>query len=168
MATFLQIADCRLPIADCGSLTETAAARDVAQSAISRQLGAIERACGGKLFERIARGVRLNEVGRRLYPRVMTWVQEGRLLTHDLNDRPDEPTGLVRLGVIDSLATELYGPIYAALEKSFPKVRLHLVGGMSGRISESLDQGRWTSHFFRRTRGAEVAGGTPSSACRTC
>jgi len=148
-----------LQIADCGSLTETAAARDVAQSAISRQLGAIERACGGKLFERIARGVRLNEVGRRLYPRVMTWVQEGRLLTHDLNDRPDELTGLVRLGVIDSLAGELCGPIYAALEKSFPKVRLHLVGGMSGRISESLDQGALDIALFsENTRGRSGRG----------
>ena len=69
-----------LQIAQYGSLTDTAAARDVAQSAISRQLAAIERSCGGKLFERTARGVRLNEIGQRLYPRVEAWVLAGQLL----------------------------------------------------------------------------------------
>ena len=102
-----------LQIAERGSLTETAAARDVAQSAISRQLGAIERACGGKLFERTPRGVRLNEVGQRLYPRVQAWVQQGRMLTADATGELREPAGLVRLGIIESLADEVCTPVLA-------------------------------------------------------
>ena len=148
-----------LQIADCGSLTDTAAARDVAQSAISRQLAAIERACGGKLFERTARGVRLNEIGQRLYPRVKAWVQAGQLLAEDATGMLREPTGLVRIGIIDSLADALCGPIYEELARLFPKVRLHLVSGMSGRVSARLERGELDIALFsENTRGRSGRG----------
>ena len=114
-----------LQIAECGSLTDTAAARDVAQSAISRQLGAIERSCGGQLFERTARGVRLNEIGQSLYPRVKAWLQAGQLLTVDAAGMLREPAGIVRLGLIDSLADSLIGSIYQELERTLPKKSEH-------------------------------------------
>jgi len=148
-----------LQIAECGSLTDTAAARDVAQSAISRQLGAIERSCGGQLFERTARGVRLNDIGQRLYPRVKAWVQAGQLLTDDATSVLREPSGLVRLGMIDSLADSLCAPICAELERLFPKVRLHLVSGMSGRVSAALDRGELDIALFsENTRGRSGRG----------
>ncbi|MDH4377583.1 MAG: LysR family transcriptional regulator [Ramlibacter sp.] len=148
-----------LQIAERGSLTETAAARDVAQSAISRQLGAIERACGGKLFERTPRGVRLNEVGQSLYPRVQAWVQQGQALTEDATGQLREPAGLVRLGIIESLADEVCAPVLAETRKKFPEIRLHLVPGMSGRISESLERGALDIALFsENTRGRSGRG----------
>jgi len=148
-----------LQIAERGSLTDTAAARDVAQSAISRQLGAIERSCGGKLFERTARGVRLNEVGQRLYPRVKAWVQAGQLLTEDASGLLREPAGLVRIGIIDSLAESVCAPIHAELQRLFPKVRLHLVSGMSGRVSACLERGELDIALFsENTRGRSGRG----------
>lgn len=148
-----------LQIAECGSLTDTAAARDVAQSAISRQLGAIERACGGKLFERTSRGVRLNETGQSLFPRVKAWVQAGKLLTEDATGLLREPAGLVRIGIIESLADSLCRPIYDELERLFPKVRLHLVSGMSGRVSACLERGELDIALFsENTRGRSGRG----------
>lgn len=148
-----------LQISERGSLTETAAARDVAQSAISRQLAAIERACGGRLFERTARGVRLNEVGQRLYPRVKRWIQEGLELTSEAGGAIREPAGLVRLGIIESLAAELCGPILKNIELAFPKVRVHLVSGMSGRLSESLNQGALDIALFSENTRARSGRG---------
>lgn len=148
-----------LQIADRGSLTDTAAARDVAQSAISRQLAAIERACGGQLFERTARGVRLNEIGQRLYPRVKAWVQQGETLTSDATESMREPAGLVRLGVIESLADAICTPILGAVAKAFPKIRLHFVTGMSGRLSEQLERGTLDLALFsENTRGRSGRG----------
>jgi DNA-binding transcriptional LysR family regulator len=148
-----------LQIAQCGSLTDTAAARDVAQSAISRQLGAIERSCGEKLFERTARGVRLNAIGQRLYPRVQAWIQAGQSLTEDVTGILREPAGLVRLGVIDSLADSLCGRIYQELAHSFPKIKLHLISGMSGRVSACLDRGEIDIALFsENTRGRSGRG----------
>jgi DNA-binding transcriptional LysR family regulator len=103
--------------------------------------------------------VRLNEIGQRIYPRVKAWVQAGQLLSEDATGMLREPTGLVRLGIIESLADSLCAPIYQELERTFPKVRLHLVSGMSGRVSASLERGELDIALFsENTRGRSGRG----------
>lgn len=130
-----------LQIADRGSLTETAMARDVAQSAISRQLAAIENHCAGKLFDRHAQGVRLNEVGQRLYPQVLDWVRRSDELVADARGILRVPSGTVRVGIIESLASELIGPLYDTVAQNFPAIQLRVVCGLSGRLTEALQAG---------------------------
>ena len=59
-----------LAIGELGSLTRAALFLDSNQSLLSRQLNALERECGARLFNRTGRGVELSEVGQRLFPRV--------------------------------------------------------------------------------------------------
>jgi DNA-binding transcriptional LysR family regulator len=130
-----------LQIAERGSLTETAMARDVAQSAISRQLAVIESSCGGKLFERHAHGVRLNEVGQRLYPQVREWVQRSEELVADARGLLRVPSGTVRVGIIESLASDLIAPLHGTVSRQFPGIQLRVVCGLSGRLTEALQAG---------------------------
>lgn len=130
-----------LQIADRGSLTETAMARDVAQSAISRQLAAIESKCGGKLFERHAQGVRLNEVGQRLYPQVREWVSRSEELVADARGLLRIPRGTVRVGMIESLASDLIAPLHQAVVQKFPGIQLRVICGLSGRLTEAMQSG---------------------------
>jgi DNA-binding transcriptional LysR family regulator len=103
--------------------------------------------------------VRLNEIGQRLYPRVEAWVLAGQLLAQDASGMLREPTGLVRIGIIDSLADSLCVPIYEELARLFPKVRLHVVNGMSGRVSECLERGELDIALFsENTRGRSGRG----------
>jgi LysR family transcriptional regulator, nitrogen assimilation regulatory protein len=70
-----------------------------------------------------------------------------------------EPAGLVRLGIIDTFADALCEPIHAELARLFPKVRLHLVSGMSGRVSDCLDRGELDIALFsENTRGRSGRG----------
>lgn len=128
-------------IAEHGSLTRTAAARDVAQSAISRQLAAIEKACGGRLFDRAARGVSLNETGVRLYPRVVAWLEAGDQIHRDVQVALREPTGIVRMGVLASLGENLCAEVFRLVRARFPGVTLRFYGGSGGRLSEWLEDG---------------------------
>ena len=130
-----------LQIAERGSLTETAMARDVAQSAISRQLAAIENNCGGKLFDRYAQGVRLNEVGQRLYPQVLEWVRRSDELLADARGVLRVPSGYVRVGIIESLASDLIAPLHQAVSTRYPGIQLRVVCGLSGRLTEALQSG---------------------------
>jgi DNA-binding transcriptional LysR family regulator len=103
--------------------------------------------------------VRLNEIGQRLYPRVKAWVQAGQHLMEDASGMLREPAGLVRMGIIDSLADTLCGPICEELGRLFPKVSLHLVSGMSGRVSECLERGELDLALFsENTRGRSGRG----------
>ncbi|MGE0796993.1 MAG: LysR family transcriptional regulator [Lautropia sp.] len=128
-------------IADHGSLTRAAAARDVAQSAVSRQLAAIEAQCGGRLFERHGRGVRLTDAGARLYPRVVAWLESGDELARDVRRAVREPAGIVRLGVLASIELDLVGTVHRELQARFPAIRLWVVDGNGGRLADWLGDG---------------------------
>src|ERR1700722_5131040 len=56
-------------VADSGSYARAATVGGPAQSALSRQLSALERGLGGRLFHRNGRGVVLTELGERMLPR---------------------------------------------------------------------------------------------------
>jgi len=128
-------------IADHGSLTHAAAARDVAQSAVSRQLAAMEKECGGRLFERRGRGVRLSEAGSRLYPQVCAWLETADQLTQGVRHALREPAGIVRFGVLASVADAFIGQVYRQVRDECPGVRLQLISGSSGRLAAGLAEG---------------------------
>jgi DNA-binding transcriptional LysR family regulator len=129
-------------IADHGSLTQAAAARDVAQPALSRQLAAFERSCGGRLFERNARGLRLNEAGQSLYPRVVDWLAQADLLLRDARGPLRGPAGTVHLGLLASLAPALVGAVFTTVRERFPGITLRISSGLSGWLADSVQAGR--------------------------
>ncbi|MEJ0023294.1 MAG: LysR family transcriptional regulator [Alphaproteobacteria bacterium] len=57
-------------ILETGSLSKTAMRLNRAQSVVSRQLAALERECGGRIFYRNGRGVLLTELGERVLPQI--------------------------------------------------------------------------------------------------
>lgn len=130
-----------IQIADQGSLTRAAAARDVAQSAISRQLAAIEQQCGVKLFERHGRGVRMTAAGTSLYPRVIGWLQTGEALTEDLKVGGNGPVGEVALGILASLELDPVVRICQLVRERFPGIRLRVVSGNGTRLADWLEEG---------------------------
>jgi DNA-binding transcriptional LysR family regulator len=128
-------------IANHGSLTKVASARGVAQSVISRQLATIERICGGYLFDRTGRGVRLNEAGQRIYPRVTAWLDEGGRLTRDVRSAVAAPSGIVRVGILESMDPGLSGTLYDEVSRRFPEIRLRLSLGIARQVSLWVDEG---------------------------
>ena len=96
-----------LVVAEHGSFTSAAASLGYSQSAVSRQVAALERATGRLLFERHRDGVRLTAAGGRLLPRARLIVDELdaqhplRLVLGDLPGAQhlgDEVRGAVRQG----------------------------------------------------------------------
>src|SRR5207342_1941077 len=67
-------------IGELGSLTRASLFLDSNQSLLSRQLNALERECGARLFNRTGRGVELSEVGERLFPRVKALLSDAEQL----------------------------------------------------------------------------------------
>lgn len=130
-----------IQIADQGSLTKVATLRDGAQSAISRQLSAMEKQCGGRLFHRTGRGVELTESGRQLYPRVLAWLEEGDALGRDVAQAVDQPAGLVRVGVLSSIDHEYLSRAYEQICRRHPHIRLRIRDGVGAAVSEWLDNG---------------------------
>jgi len=129
-------------VAEHGSLTRAAMMLDLAQSAISRQINALERECGGRLFLRTGRGVALTETGERILPRIRALLAEAEQIANDVRMTAGTPVGEVRLGVIPSIAYPLINTLVKRVRSQFPEVRLQLFEGSSGELDEMVTTGR--------------------------
>ena len=84
-------------VAEAGSFTRAAESLNLSQSAISRQIGALEEDLGTPLFHRHARGLVLTEQGEVLLGSAKEVASKLAATTSILNETKGEPTGLLRV-----------------------------------------------------------------------
>jgi DNA-binding transcriptional LysR family regulator len=118
-------------VAACGSFTAAARTLGFTQSAVSRQVAALEAAVGAPLFERTARGVRLTRPGEVLVRhanRVLDAVDGAR---RELRGLEDEAAGRLRVGAFPTAVAALVPRAFAQLKAGYPRLELALREGMS-------------------------------------
>jgi DNA-binding transcriptional LysR family regulator len=128
-------------VAELGSLTKVALAHNTTQPHISRQIGELERECGGRLFQRTGRGVVLTELGQRIEPKVRKWLGDTDQLVSDVKSTSGTPIGTVRIGIMPSSAHPLVSTLYYRLQEKFPQVRLVVREGQGAQLDTWLDNG---------------------------
>jgi LysR family transcriptional regulator, nitrogen assimilation regulatory protein len=131
-----------LAIAELRSLTRAALFLDCNQPALSRQINALERECGTRLFNRTGRGVELSEVGTRIIGQVRALLAAAEQLEHDIRSDALKPEGRVTLGTLPSIGMPLTRPLFKRLRERFPGVRLKILEGSSGQVEEWLADAR--------------------------
>ncbi len=129
-------------IGELGSLTRAALYLDSNQSLLSRQLNALERECGARLFNRTGRGVELSEMGLVLFPQVKALLTSAAQLQQDIRGEGREPSGLVTLGLLPSIGLPLVGRLFTEMNQSHPAVSLKILEGSSGQVEEWLADAR--------------------------
>ncbi len=129
-------------IGELGSLTRAALFLDSNQSLLSRQINALERDCGSRLFTRTGRGVELSEVGQRLFPQVRALLEGAERLETEIRSEVREPTGRVTVGSLPSIANPLVGRLFTELREHHPAVSLKILEGSSGQVEEWLSDAR--------------------------
>jgi DNA-binding transcriptional LysR family regulator len=129
-------------IGELGSLTRAALYLDSNQSLLSRQLNALERECGVRLFNRTGRGVELSEVGERLFPQVKSLLSDAERLEREIRGEVQQPTGRVTLGILPSIGQTLIGKLFTDLRERHPAIRLKVLEGSSGQVEEWLADAR--------------------------
>jgi LysR family nitrogen assimilation transcriptional regulator len=129
-------------IADVGSLTKVAVVRGVAHSALSKQLAALEKGFGGKLFYRTGRGVVLTELGQSILPRVKALLIESEQLQNETRASAAVPMGQVTVGIQSSATRPLASQLFRRCRERFPGIHLRMMEGYSGHIEEWLANGR--------------------------
>lgn len=145
-------------VADAGSLTRASVRLDATQSALSRQVSALERVLGGRLFHRTGRGVSLTPLGERLAPRVRALLAEVAALEEDAHAQGGELSGEVGLGIVPVASRRVVVPLVAAVRERHPRVRLRVLEGYSGQVEEWLAEGRVDIGVFNRYRRGRVRG----------
>lgn len=131
-----------LAIAELGSLTRAALFLDSDSSLLSRQLNALERSCGARLFRRTGRGVEPSELGAHILPRVRALLADAGQLDTEIRGAAREPAGRVTLGILPSIGHALVGRLFGQIRSQLPAVSLKVLEGSSGQVEEWLADGR--------------------------
>src|SRR5678815_5802185 len=84
-------------VADAGSFTHAGETLKLSQSAISRQIGALEEQLGGMLFHRHARGLILTEQGELLYRTARDMAAKVNTAEALLRANQDKPAGRLKI-----------------------------------------------------------------------
>jgi LysR family nitrogen assimilation transcriptional regulator len=129
-------------VAEGGSLSRAAKSLGIAQSLVSRTIAQLEAEWGDRLFERTGRGVVLSEFGRQIFPHVELLLAQSARLQDVVKDAAGVPIGVVRIGVLPSMARGLVPALFEDLHASAAGVRLHVAEGFSGQLDEQLASGR--------------------------
>jgi|GEM_PF-228349 len=86
-------------VARAEAITTAAASLGLTQSAVSRGVAEVEDALGARLFERLPRGIRLTEGGRRFVTRARRLLADVDDLVTELREEDRRVTGRLRVGV---------------------------------------------------------------------
>lgn len=128
-----------IAVSEHGSFAAAAEAVALTQSAVSQQMKALEEELGLELFDRRKRPPQLNPTGKALIPRVrqLLYLYDG------LGDRAAGPAGLeglLEVGSVPPLLTNIVPRALAALRASQPSLQVRLTSGPSAELLARLDR----------------------------
>ena len=113
-------------VADLKHFGKAAAACHVGQPTLSMQLAKLEGYLGVKLFERTNRVVYATPVGERIVAAARQAVDSAKRVVEIARDSKDPMSGLLRLGVLPTLAPYLIPWLLAPVRQRFPKLQISL------------------------------------------
>lgn len=125
----------------CGSITAAARSLGYTQSAVSRQIAALEAAAGGPLLDRRPRGVELTEHGRCLLAHAEAILDRLATAKRDLEALDRLGGGSLRVGAFPTANAILIPLAMAEFAAKHPDVSLSLVEGTTRHQLTSLDLG---------------------------
>ncbi|MEU6599332.1 LysR family transcriptional regulator [Streptomyces flaveolus] len=127
-----------------GSVSAAADALHVTTSAVSQQLGKLEREVGQQLLAKNGRGVRLTDAGRLLSEHAARILSQVELAQSDLEAHRGQVVGELRLSAFPTAARGLFPAALGALRTEHPGLRvrsgeLEPEAGIAGVVRGDLD-----------------------------
>ncbi len=114
-------------VADAGSLTHAGDQLHLSQSAISRQIRALEESLNSTLFHRHARGLILTEQGELLFDATRAMAKRLDTATARIRDSEEEVFGELRVTTTIGFGTLWLAPRLPQLFEKYPELNLDLM-----------------------------------------
>jgi LysR family nitrogen assimilation transcriptional regulator len=130
----------RAVIAVCeeGSFTRAAERENATQSGISQHVAAVERTLGVRLFERSAAGITPTPAGLRYYKRCVEAVGTLEHAAEEVRSLSGQVVGELRIGLMPTFTRAVLAPVLDDFVPRCPEVRLHIVEGYSGALTDMV------------------------------
>ena len=114
-------------VADAGSLTHAGDTLHLSQSAVSRQIRALEESLNTTLFRRHARGLLRTEQGERLFDATRTMTKRLEAAAARIRDSEDEVHGELRVTTTTGFGTLWLAPRLHKLFDRYPNLKIDLM-----------------------------------------
>lgn len=114
-------------VADAGSLTHAGDTLHLSQSAVSRQIRALEEAFNTTLFHRHARGLILTEQGELLFDATKSMNKRLEAASARIKDSEEEVFGELRVTTTTGLGTLWLAPRLPKLYEKYPDLKIDLM-----------------------------------------
>lgn len=130
-----------IAIVEAGSIREAADNLHIAQSALSRQIFALEREVGAPLLVRRARGVEPTEAGRILLRHARAAADQLSSAGAEIAAIQGLQSGFIRIAVIEPFATRPLPDCIARFQASYPGISFDVRVGNSRQITSLVREG---------------------------
>lgn len=132
LATFIRVAQLR-------SFSQAARETGYSQSAVSTQIGQLERELGTPLFDRVGRTVSLTQQGQIFLEHAQNLVRMSETAKKSVQHTPLE-SGELRIAMAESLSISLFPSILTEYRRRFPQVNIILRTGGTDDMFRMLAQ----------------------------
>lgn len=130
-----------LAVAEVRHFTHAATRTRVAQATLSKQVAALERDLGARLFSRARGNITLTPAGEALLPLARRILADVDTARREVQDLTGLRRGRVRIGATPSLLSSLLPDTLARFRSSLPGIELSVVQGGSRDLVGDLAQG---------------------------
>ncbi|HVZ27064.1 MAG TPA: LysR family transcriptional regulator [Rhizomicrobium sp.] len=114
-------------VASAGSFTHAGQSLGLSQSAVSRQISALEEEISTPLFQRHARGLTLTDEGELLYGAVSDVLGRLAAAEEQLKNLHDSPRGSLKITASHGIGSYWLVPRLKEFMKEYPSVEIHLL-----------------------------------------
>jgi DNA-binding transcriptional LysR family regulator len=114
-------------VAEAGSFTKAGDTLGLSQSAVSRQIGALERELKSPLFHRHTRGLILTEQGEMLFQAAREMTQRLERTRSQLSETRERPSGELKVTATRGLGGHWLAPRLAEFLDQYPDIRVELI-----------------------------------------
>ncbi|MFE9451915.1 LysR family transcriptional regulator [Streptomyces sp. NPDC006739] len=128
-------------VAERGTFTAAADALGYTQSAVSRQMAALEQATGARLFDRCPGGVRLTGSGRALLRHAVVALDALEAADRELRGAEEVERGRVRLGFFPTAGAVIVPRALATLRQEHPHLEVTTREGTTPSLVRALRAG---------------------------
>lgn len=159
MQTFCAVAELR-------SFSRAARQLGISAPLVSRQISALEKHLGIRLFNRSTRVVELSEAGERYYPRALELIEHLRQLESDVGDLGKRPGGLLRISVPMDFGRLFMGQALREFLSLHPDIRLQVT--YEDRQAQLIEEGVDAAIRIGRLTDSSLVARKLDSACLAC
>jgi len=114
-------------VAEAGSFTHAGEQLNLSQSAVSRQISALEDSLHVPLFHRHARGLILTEQGELLYRTAHEVFGKLAMTEAQLTESKDRPKGVLKVTTTVAFGSTWLAPRMSEFMEVYPEIEIHLI-----------------------------------------